>query len=160
MKVKKLLALVLSAVMAMTMLAACGGGGGGGGSKSSANVLDYDEINKIISNAGYDVKVGELSTLTRDAEKAAKLLTKYNASDVYGEEAYTESLSVFSRTPGALAVAQFPKLSLGNMTYEQWVANNVIDNIKLNGTSAADAAAVEFMSKDNIPCYIIAMSLQ
>ena len=33
MKVKKLLALVLSALMAVTMLTACGGGSGGGGRK-------------------------------------------------------------------------------------------------------------------------------
>ena len=100
MQVKKLLALVLSAFMAVTMLTACGGGGGGGNSGgSSSNVLDYDVINTIISDAGYNVKVGELSTMTRDAEKAAKLLTKYNSSDVYSEDAYLESLSVFRRLP-------------------------------------------------------------
>lgn len=161
MKVKKLLALLLSAVMAVSMLTACGGGGGGGtGGKNSSNVLDYDVINTIISNAGYNVKVGELSTMTRDAEKAAKLLTKYNASDVSNKDAYIESMSVFSRTPGALLVTQFPKSSLGNTTYEQYVAKNIIDHIKSNGASAADAVAVEFMSKDNILCYIIAMSVQ
>ena len=57
-------------------------------------------------------------------------------------------------------VTQFPKSSLGNTTYEQYVAKNVIDHIKSNGASAADAVAVEFMSKDNILCYIIAMSVQ
>lgn len=161
MQVKKLLALVLSAFMAVTMLTACGGGGGGGNSGgSSSNVLDYDVINTIISDAGYNVKVGELSTMTRDAEKAAKLLTKYNSSDVYSEDAYLESLSVFSKTPGALTLAQFPKLSLGGMSYEQYVANSVMDKIKLNGASAADAVAVEFMSEDNVLCYIIAISIQ
>ena len=43
MKVKKLLALVLSALMAVTMLTACGGGSGGGGSKK---VVDLYKINR------------------------------------------------------------------------------------------------------------------
>ena len=46
------------------------------------------------------------------------------------------------------------------MSYEQYVANNVMDKIKLNGASAADAVAVEFMSKDDVLCYIIAISIQ
>ena len=157
MKMKKLLALALSAIMVVSMLTACGGGGGGGGSSSSANVLDYDVINTIISNAGYNVKVGEASTLTRDAEKAAKLLTKYNASDVAEEEARKESGGVFSRPSGALLIAQFPKSTFG-MSYEQWVANTIIDNI--SGKSAADAVAIEFMSKDNVLCCIIAMAVR
>lgn len=67
MKVKKLLALVLSAIMAVSMLTACGGGGGGtGGSKS----LDYTTINRYVHymNSGVSVKS---STETKAAAKEA-----------------------------------------------------------------------------------------
>ena len=49
MKMKKLLALVLSAVMAVSMLTACGGGG-----SSSLNV---GEVSSLLNNEGYDVTV-------------------------------------------------------------------------------------------------------
>ena len=65
MKVKKLLALVLSALMAVTMLAACGGGGGGGNSGGGGSVsvisLDYGEINKILKAEGYNKTVSASS---------------------------------------------------------------------------------------------------
>lgn len=56
MKMKKLLALVLSAVMAVSMLTACGGGGEGTGSSgiggSSGNALDIDKVNAFIVASG------------------------------------------------------------------------------------------------------------
>lgn len=59
MKMKKLLALVLSAVMAVSMLAACGGGGGS---------LNVSELNNVISSydGGFTVKTsGEFNSAMR-----------------------------------------------------------------------------------------------
>ena len=86
MKVKKLLALVLSALMAVTMLAACGGGGGGGNSGGGGSVsvisLDYGEINKILKAEGYNKTVSASSNLLTGVKEAAAMLSKHNFNEV------------------------------------------------------------------------------
>ena len=62
MKVKKLLALVLSALMAVTMLTACGGGSGGGSSKK---LVDLDKINRQVKASVSDMTVEELPELEK-----------------------------------------------------------------------------------------------
>lgn len=60
MKMKKFLALVLSAVMAVSMLAACGGGGGS---------LNLSEVNAIVSEYSGSIRVrssGALNSAIRD----------------------------------------------------------------------------------------------
>ena len=63
MKMKKLLALVLSAVMAVSMLTACGGSG-----SSSLNV---GEVSSLLSDEGYDVTVGSSSDLEQSSSQGA-----------------------------------------------------------------------------------------
>ena len=50
MKMKKLLALALSAIMAVSMLTACGGG-------SKSGSLDLSEVKDTVAEAGVSVKV-------------------------------------------------------------------------------------------------------
>ena len=59
MKMKKLLALALSAIMAVSMLTACGGGGESGSmiGISSGNKLDMDRVNAYIAASGSNVIV-------------------------------------------------------------------------------------------------------
>ena len=79
MKVKKLLALVLSAVMAMTMLAACGGGGGGGTEKK---FVDLDKVNKRVSSSVSDVTVEEWADLEKGMAAVENMVTQTNRADI------------------------------------------------------------------------------
>ena len=75
MKMKKLLALVLSAVMAVSMLAACGGGG-------ATNILNRSEVEQIIYDAGVDIDVGSSSEVTRAIRYGAELIKERNYSSL------------------------------------------------------------------------------
>ena len=75
MKVKKLFALILAAVLAVSVLTACGGGSGGS--------LDIGEVNELIQSVGVDLKVGTNSNLSagvRAATSALKKETTFNPS--------------------------------------------------------------------------------
>ena len=75
--VKKLVAVLLTAVMALTLLTACGGGGGGGstsGGESLGSVFSFTaeeltaELNKeLSSNAVYDKYLGERFAVAMNA---------------------------------------------------------------------------------------------
>ena len=71
MKMKKLLALILSSLMALTVLTACGGG-------SHGNELDLGELNAMISNAGGDFTVRADRGLNAGVLAAAAEIEKGN----------------------------------------------------------------------------------
>ena len=81
MKMKKLLALALAAVMAVSMLTACGGGGGGtgGGSKKA---IDVDKINRIVSASVSDLTVKEAPEINKGLEAAKAFVATKNAADI------------------------------------------------------------------------------
>ena len=79
MKVKKLLALVLSALMAVTMLAACGGGGGGGSSKK---LVDLDKINRQVKASVSDMTVEELPELEKGLAAVEAMIATKNMADI------------------------------------------------------------------------------
>ena len=67
MKCKKFLALVMTAVLSVSMLTACGGGGGVSGS------LDLNEVDTLLENAGSDINVvknNKLDSAVRDAAES------------------------------------------------------------------------------------------
>ena len=64
MKCKKFLALVMTAVLSVSMLTACGGGGGGTSMKLSA-------VNECLEEVGSDIHVTEDSALNNAVRKAA-----------------------------------------------------------------------------------------
>ena len=78
MKVKKLLALVLSALMAVTMLTACGGGGGG----SSKKLVDLDKINRQVKASVSDMTVEELPELEKGLAAVEAMIATKNMADI------------------------------------------------------------------------------
>lgn len=67
MKCKKFLALVMTAVLSVSMLTACGGGGGVSGS------LDLNEVDTLLESAGSDINVvknNKLDSAVRDAAES------------------------------------------------------------------------------------------
>ena len=82
MKVKKLLALVLSAIMAVSMLTACGGGGGGGTGSGSNKVIDIDKISRQVSASVEGAKVEELPELEKGMTAAAQVVAQKNKADI------------------------------------------------------------------------------
>lgn len=79
MKVKKLLALVLSALMAVTMLAACGGGGSGSGGNG---VIDLDRISRQVNASVEGAKIEELPELEKGMTAAAQVVAQKNKADI------------------------------------------------------------------------------
>lgn len=164
MKVKKLLALLLSAVMAVSMLTACGGGGGGSGGNSTGGggisvvSLNYNTINADIKSQGYNEKVGALPALTKGVTDAAALLSEYSASDIKNGTPLQQVAVTVSRQAGAgpivLSINQKANLMSGG--YEKSVAVHAVSYIKqLGNTRSYYAAVAEFESKDNVPCYLL-----
>lgn len=74
MKMKKLLALVLSAIMAVSMLTACGGG-------SKSGSLDLSEVKDTVAEAGVSVKVSSNNELTSAVRAVASVLKQNNTFD-------------------------------------------------------------------------------
>lgn len=97
MKMKKLLALVLSAVMAVSMLAACGGGGG------AKNVpVNTSKVEEYLAQAGYgDIDVSSSTIAKNAAKQAASVVEKINYNALENE---VESISaaIANSTPAGL----------------------------------------------------------
>ena len=74
MKMKKLLALALSAIMAVSMLTACGGG-------SKSGSLDLSEVKDTVAEAGVSVKVSSNNELTSAVRAVASVLKQNNTFD-------------------------------------------------------------------------------
>lgn len=72
MKCKKILALVMAAVLSVSMLTACGGGGGGGS-------LNTGKVNSMIDQAGSEIKVTAPSELRNAVSSTAKELVQSGA---------------------------------------------------------------------------------
>lgn len=70
MKIKRWIALVLTAVMAVSVLTACGGGGGGGTGVSGS--LSNSQVNSLLKTAGSDITVTNDSTLNNAVRNAAR----------------------------------------------------------------------------------------
>ena len=118
MKLKKWLALALSAVMAVGVLAGCGGGSSGGGS------LDLDEVNDLITAAGGNMTVRSLDELDNGLRSAVSTMQDEDATTsltLAANEALADSMNWTS--PGALLNAfqsilngQLPDFD-GNLSY-------------------------------------------
>ena len=93
MKLKKWLALALSAVMAVGVLAGCGGGSTGGGS------LDLEEVNSLISTAGGNMTVRSLDKLDDGLRSAVSTMRdKEVATTLAANEALADSMDWTSPT--------------------------------------------------------------
>ena len=67
MKCKKFLALVMSAVLSVSMLTACGGGGGG-----VKDTLSTTQVENLVETAGSDAVIDHNSTMSNIVREAAK----------------------------------------------------------------------------------------
>ena len=83
MKVKKLLALVLSAIMAVSMLTACGGGGG---SSAKREEIDLDRIGRQVRASVDGAQIEELPELEKGMAAAAQVIAKKNKADIQSRE--------------------------------------------------------------------------
>ena len=83
MKVKKLLALVLSAIMAVSMLTACGGGGG---SSAKREEIDLDRIGRQVRASVDGAQIEELPELEKGMDAAAQVIAKKNKADIQSSD--------------------------------------------------------------------------
>ena len=124
MKMKKLLALVLSAVMAVTMLTACGGGG-----SSSRNVLDLNKVNSIIEEQKIDAKAENSNVLNTAVRSMVENMEKTNNFSAEAAYAYLKEIRNYPGTETSYAdaiVIVLPKSNLGENQAESLVAEMII----------------------------------
>lgn len=128
MKMKKFLALVLSAVMAVSMLAACGGGGGS---------LSISDVNSILRELDSDARVTSSANLNSATRATANYLeemgtftneaatSRLNAICGYPQE--TTSDNYYSLTVGSAVVATEAEIkSAGYDSMEEAIADAVL----------------------------------
>ena len=121
MKMKKLLALVLSAVMAVTMLTACGGGSG--------NVLDLNKVNSIIEEQKIDAKAENSNVLNTAVRSMVENMEKTNNFSAEAAYAYLKEIRNYPGTETSYAdaiVIVLPKSNLGENQAESLVAEMII----------------------------------
>ena len=150
MKMKKLLALVLSAVMAVSMLAACGGGG-------ATNILNRSEVEQIIYDAGVDIDVGASSEVTRAIRYGAELIKERNYSSLsvsYLSNQLRDYIPADAYFNTAFAVSTlFENSGVSLELYTASMIAQLSDTVGLDADFSA--SAVEVTTKDNVRCTLI-----
>lgn len=150
MKMKKLLALVLSAVMAVSMLAACGGGG-------ATNILNRSEVEQIIYDAGVDIDVGSSSEVTRAIRYGAELIKERNYSSLsvsYLSNQLRDYIPADAYFNTAFAVSTlFENSGVSLELYTASMIAQLSDTVGLDADFSA--SAVEVTTKDNVRCTLI-----
>ena len=141
MKVKKLLALVLSALMAVTMLTACGGGSESGSTIgiSGGNKLDMDRVNAYIAASGSSVIVKNSSVLN-----GALKATVAWAGPAYSLGS-TTNISRKLRND----IRKYPITDTNTITgwysYTDGAAKSISENDLLNSGKSLDEMAADFV---------------
>lgn len=157
MKVKKLLALVLSALMAVTMLAACGGGG------SSIQTVSVDRgmIEEMFTSAGYEVDVVTSNDLTTSAKQVAKQVEEKDY-DINMVNFVSQEISY--RIPqGSQGWCYFipqAQLEMDSISVDALAAAAVWE---LHMTAKGDRYAVtviDVTTADGVPCYLAVAIMQ
>ena len=149
MKMKKLLALVLSAVMAVSMLAACGGG--------ATNILNRSEVEQIIYDAGVDIDVGSSSEVTRAIRYGAELIKERNYSSLsvsYLSNQLRDYIPADAYFNTAFTVSTlFENSGVSLELYTASMIARLSDTVGLDADFSA--SAVEVTTKDNVRCTLI-----
>ena len=148
MKVKKLLALVLSAVMAMTMLAACGGGGG------NNKVIDIDKINRQVSASVEGAKVEELPELEKGMTAAAQVVARKNKADIQHSDVISvikEYIDNVPRSSSDLTSAP-KKVDINSKLIEE-----ILESAPKSQTKIFYVSAKEVQTKDGQSYWFFAM---
>ena len=100
MKCKKFLALVMSAVLSVSMLTACGGGGGG-----VSGSLDLNQVDDLLEIAGSDIHVernNKLDNAVRDAAERIVSTGSTSGADRVVSNAMEWSLNNFVGNVGMI----------------------------------------------------------
>ena len=153
MKVKKLLALVLSAVIAMTMLAACGGGGGstGGGSNK---VIDIDKISRQVSASVEGAKVEELPELEKGMTAAAQVVAQKNKADIQHSDVIPVIEGYISSVPRSSSVLT---TSPNEVDINSKLVQEIIESAPKSQTKVFYVSAREVRTKDGQSYWFFAM---
>ena len=153
MKVKKLLALVLSAVMAITMLAACGGGGGstGGGSNK---VIDIDKISRQVSASVEGAKVEELPELEKGMTAAAQVVAQKNKADIQHSDVIPVIEGYISSVPRSRSVVT---TAPNEVDINSKLVQEIIESAPRSQTKVFYVSAREVQTKDGQSYWFFAM---
>lgn len=153
MKMKKLLALVLSAVMAVTMLTACGGGGGStsGGNKK---VIDLDKINRQVSASVEGAKVEELTELEKGMDAAAQVVAQKNKADIQHIDVISAIREYIDSVPRSVDVLTTAPV---NVDINAKLAEQIIQNASKSSTKVFYVSAREAKTKDGQSYWFYAM---
>lgn len=156
MKVKKLLALVLSALMAVTMLTACGGGSG-----VKTVSVDREEVEELYADEGYEISV----TTSDVASTAAKQVAALVAERDYGsttKEFISSELS--ARLPqgviGYYTFATKASIEASSATLESLVAGTIWTLYAAGYGDSYGAAVVDVTTADDVACCLIVTVVQ
>ena len=144
MKLKKLLALVLSLMLALTMLTACGGG--------RSNVANTGEVESILASSGINVDVGKSGELNRMVNSAADMVEKRSYSSNLQDEVTAMINGMLSAGQrGACAVVTEATLTEASITADM-VAAYLIYNYSLGNSNVC---VLNVTTADGVPCVLI-----
>ena len=153
MKVKKLLALVLSAMMAVSMLTACGGGGGstGGGSNK---VIDIDKISRQVSASVEGAKVEELPELEKGMTAAAQVVAQKNKADIQHSDVIPVIEGYISSVPRSRSVVT---TAPNEVDINSKLVQEIIESAPRSQTKVFYVSAREVRTKDGQSYWFFAM---
>ena len=144
MKLKKLLALALSLMLALTMLTACGGG--------RSNVANTGEVESILAGSGINVDVGKSGELNRMVNSAADMVEKRSySSNLQDEVTATINGMLSAGQRGACAVVTEATLTEASITADM-VAAYLIYNYSLGNSNVC---VLNVTTADGVPCVLI-----
>ena len=139
MKLKKLLALALSLMLALTMLTACGGG--------RNNVANTGEVESILASSGINVDVGKSGELNRMVNSAADMVEKRSySSNLQDEVTATINGMLSAGQRGACAVVTEATLTEASITAY------LIYNYSLGNSNVC---VLNVTTADGVPCVLI-----
>ena len=147
MKLKKLLALALSLMLALTMLTACGGG--------RNNVANTGEVESILASSGINVDVGKSGELNRMVNSAADMVEKRSYSSNLQDEVTAMINGMLSAGQrGACAVVTEATLTEASITADM-VAAYLIYNYSLGNSNVC---VLNVTTADGVP-YVLIVAL-
>ncbi|HJC45584.1 MAG TPA: hypothetical protein H9703_05545 [Candidatus Faecalibacterium faecigallinarum] len=151
MKMKKLLALVLSAIIAVSMLTACGGGGG------SIHTVSVDRgmIEDMFAMEGYDVDVVTSNELTTIAKQVAKQVEERDYST--GMVSFVSQEVSYRLPQGSQGWCYFipqAQIEADSALVDALAASAVWQvHMTVKGDRYA-VAVIDVTTADGIPCYL------
>lgn len=150
MKVKKLLALVLSAIMAVSMLTACGGGNG-----VKTVSVDRREVEKLYADVNYEIEVTTSNIATTAAKQVAEMITERDFGSVTQDFLSTELSRYLPQ--GAVGMYMFSSkanMEASSVTVETLVAGTIWSLYSAGYGNSYGVVVVDVTTADDVPCYL------